>query len=265
MERHAPLAPPPGFCFITRSSNGLSHAGLALSLWLPRPAWRAACDRCVAAVSRHNHRAAARRSARAAVSRARLSPAAQAKTNSMPQGLTRTTLVTVPALVPRCSRRSRLSSVASPRSRPHGGATGRASDTPLRAVRLHILRLSRRGCLRVRFKKVPPGARLRGTQRAERELVNRCDWIVSSRGCSIVYIGKRPAGTRRAHSLLDSTYAHTRYKKNPNPQARLRRQTSLLHHIAVAAGFFRVVAPRKPLDGHVVLDRPSALRQTWLS
>ena len=79
--------------------------------------------RCVAAVSRHNHRAAARRSARAAVSRARLSPAAQAKTNSMPQGLTRTTLVTVPALVPRCSRRSRLSSVASPRSRPHGGAT----------------------------------------------------------------------------------------------------------------------------------------------
>ena len=100
--------------------------------------------RCVAAVSRHNHRAAARRSARAAVSRARLSPAAQAKTNSMPQGLTRTTLVTVPALVPRCSRRSRLSSVASPRSRPHGGA-GRASDTPLRAVRLHILRLSRRG------------------------------------------------------------------------------------------------------------------------
>ena len=101
--------------------------------------------RCVAAVSRHNHRAAARRSARAAVSRARLSPAAQAKTNSMPQGLTRTTLVTVPALVPRCSRRSRLSSVASPRSRPHGGATGRASDTPLRAVRLHILRLSRRG------------------------------------------------------------------------------------------------------------------------
>ena len=38
--------------------------------------------RCVAAVSRHNHRAAARRSARAAVSRARLSPAAQAKTNS---------------------------------------------------------------------------------------------------------------------------------------------------------------------------------------
>ena len=101
--------------------------------------------RCVAAVSRHNHRAAARRSARAAVSRARLSPAAQAKTNSMPQGLTRTTLVTVPALVPRCSRRSRLSSVASPRSRPHGGATGGASDTPLRAVRLHILRLSRRG------------------------------------------------------------------------------------------------------------------------
>ena len=97
--------------------------------------------RCVAAVSRHNHRAAARRSARAAVSRARLSPAAQAKTNSMPQGLTRTTLVTVPALVPRCSRRSRLSSVASPRSRLHGGATGRASDTPLRAVRLHLLRL----------------------------------------------------------------------------------------------------------------------------
>ena len=37
--------------------------------------------------SRHNHRAAARRSARAAVSRARLSPAAQAKTNSVPQGL----------------------------------------------------------------------------------------------------------------------------------------------------------------------------------
>ena len=108
--------------------------------------------------SRHNHRAAARRSARAAVSRARLSPAAQAKTNSMPQGLTRTTLVTVPALVPRCSRRSRLSSVASPRSRPHGGATGRASDTPLRAVRLHILRLVRRGCLRVRFKKVLPRA-----------------------------------------------------------------------------------------------------------
>ena len=121
--------------------------------------------RCVAAVSRHNHRAAARRSARAAVSRARLSPAAQAKTNSMPQGLTRTTLVTVPALVPRCSRRSRLSSVASPRSRPHGGATGRASDTPLRAVRLHILRLVRRGCLRVRFKKVPCPAppRHRGT------------------------------------------------------------------------------------------------------
>ena len=37
--------------------------------------------------SRHNHRAAARRSARAAVSRARLSPAALAKTNSVPQGL----------------------------------------------------------------------------------------------------------------------------------------------------------------------------------
>ena len=122
--------------------------------------------RCVAAVSRHNHRAAARRSARAAVSRARLSPAAQAKTNSMPQGLTRTTLVTVPALVPRCSRRSRLSSVASPRSRPHGGATGGASDTPLRAVRLHILRLPRRGCLRVWFKKkgpAPRASRRRGT------------------------------------------------------------------------------------------------------
>ena len=121
--------------------------------------------------SRHNHRAAARRSARAAVSRARLSPAAQAKTNSMPQGLTRTTLVTVPALVPRCSRRSRLSSVASPRSRPHGGATGGASDTPLRAVRLHILRLSRRGCLRVRFKKVhcPPrlSSGLRGAEALE--------------------------------------------------------------------------------------------------
>ena len=36
--------------------------------------------------SRHNHRAAARRSARAAVSRARLSPAAQAKTNSVLKG-----------------------------------------------------------------------------------------------------------------------------------------------------------------------------------
>ena len=101
--------------------------------------------RCVAAVSRHNHRAAARRSARAAVSRARLSPAAQAKTNSVLKGKLERLPSLSPPLVPRCSRRSRLSSVASPRSRPHGGATGRASDTPLRAVRLHILRLSRRG------------------------------------------------------------------------------------------------------------------------
>ena len=72
-----------------------------------------------------------------------------------------------PPLVPRCSRRSRLSSVASPRSRPHGGATGGASDTPLRAVRLHILRLSRRGCLRVRFKKVHCPPRLSGLRGAE--------------------------------------------------------------------------------------------------
>ena len=54
--------------------------------------------RCVAAVSRHNHRAAARRSARAAVSRARLSPAAQAKTNSVLKGK----LERLPSLYPSC-------------------------------------------------------------------------------------------------------------------------------------------------------------------
>ena len=48
--------------------------------------------------SRHNHRAAARRSARAAVSRARLSPAAQAKTNSVLKGK----LERLPSLYPSC-------------------------------------------------------------------------------------------------------------------------------------------------------------------
>ena len=76
--------------------------------------------------SRHNHRAAARRSARAAVSRARLSPAAQAKTNST-----------------RPSCHAAAAALVSPLSLRRGH--GRASDTPLRAVRLHILRLSRRG------------------------------------------------------------------------------------------------------------------------
>ena len=92
--------------------------------------------RCVAAVSRHNHRAAARRSARAAVSRARLSPAAQAKTNSVLKGK----LERLPSLYPSCH--AAAAALVSPLSLRRG--RGR-TEVP-RAVRV-ILRFAPSGSI----------------------------------------------------------------------------------------------------------------------